>query len=157
LDTEETVGDATVTVKWEELEDAFTFVNSAPAGENMARITLSSGQIRHHSVWTDIWDDSEGDKTEAKEPDGGTLDIPHKTELGLGRDLALWFVEEVIPDRMEEVEEFFQKRGAYARFKALLGEEGLLQPWYEFEKDAEEQALRNWCAENGVSIVDATG
>jgi hypothetical protein len=123
----------------------------------MARITLSSGQIQHHSVWTDIWDDSTGGQSETKETGDDTLDIPHKTELGLGRDLALWFIEEMIPDRLEEVEEFFQKRGAYAKFKALLGEEGLLQPWYQFEKDAEEQALRNWCEENGVSIVDITG
>ncbi len=153
MDAEETAGGAAATVTWEELEDAFTFVNSAPAGENTARITLSSGQIHHHSVWTDIWDDSEGGQTDAKEAGGDTLDIPHKTELGLGRDLALWFIEEVIPDRLEEVEEFFQKRGAYAKFKALLGDEGLLQPWYQFEKDAEEQALRNWCAENGISIL----
>jgi len=140
-----------VTVAWDDLLEAFSFVNSAPAGENKARLSLSSGQIRRDSVWTDVWADAD-DGGEAETDAGDTLDIPHKTELGLGRDLALWFVEEVIPDRQDEVTEFFEKRGAYAKFKALLAEEGLLQDWYHFEKDAEEQSLRNWCEENGVSV-----
>ena len=142
-----------VTVKWEELREAFDFVNSAPQGENSARLTLASGQIQRESVWTDMFDASSGGGTEAKGSDQ-TLDIPHKTQLGLGRELVLWFVEEVIPDLYEDVEEFFQRRGAYAKFKALLAEEGLLQEWFQFEKDAEEQAVRNWCEENGISILD---
>lgn len=145
------------TVNWEELRDAFDFVNSAPVGENSARLTLASGQIERESVWTDMFDagpseDKTGDQTIA---------IPHKTELGLGRELALWFVEEVIPDFLDDVEEYFQKRGAYAKFKALLAEEGLLKHWYDFEKDAEEQALKNWAEESKIVIAgfesDVTG
>ncbi len=136
---------------WQELREAFAYVNSAPAGENSARLSRATGQIRLDSTWTEIWaDDSPADS----ESDEGTLSIPHKTELGLGRDLVLWFAEEIIPDRQEEVELFFEKRGAYAKFKALLAEEGLLQEWYDFEKQAEEQALRSWCAENGVAILE---
>jgi hypothetical protein len=145
------VEDPKVAVKWDELLEAFLFVNSAPVGENKARLFIASGEIRRDSVWTEVWAESDGDDGAAKDPGGEALDIPHKTELGLGRELALWFVEEVIPDRHEEVAGFFEKRGAYAKFKALLGEEGLLQQWYEFEHEAEEQALRNWCEENGVS------
>lgn len=141
-----------VTVKWEELREAFDFVNSAPFGENTARLSLDSGRIRLVSVWTEIWPDSSDGGTEETEAGDRTLDIPHKTLLGLGRELALWFVEEIIPDQYEEVEGFFEKRGAYAKFKALLAEEGLLQEWYQFESTAEEQALRNWCEENGVQI-----
>lgn len=141
-----------VTVKWEELREAFDFVNAAPAGENAARLSLISGQIQLVSVWTEIWPDSADGGTEGAKADDRTLDIPHKTALGLGRELALWFVEEVIPDQYEEVELFFEKRGAYAKFKALLTGEGLLQDWYQFEKTAEEQGLRNWCEENGVQI-----
>ena len=142
--------DQKVTVAWDELLEAFSFVNSAPLGENTARLSLASGQIQRESVWTEVWADADG---ETEKDAGETLDVPHKTQLGLGRDLALWFVEEVIPDRHEEVSDFFEKRGAYAKFKALLAEEGLLQEWYQFEKDAEEQSLRNWCEENGVSVI----
>ena len=149
MENPQTEGPASV--KWEELRDAFDYVNSAPAGENSARLTLLTGQIHRESVWTDIWD---GGETREKEAGDGRLEIPHKTQLGLGRELALWFVEEVIPDEYEEVELFFEKRGAYAKFKALLTQEGLLQDWYQFEKTAEEQALRNWCEENGISILE---
>jgi len=138
-------------VKWQELSEAFLFINGAPAGENSAYLSRSTGQIRLESAWTEIWTD---DSPAQSESDDETVSIPHKTELGLGRDLALWFAEEIIPDRQEEVELFFEKRGAYAKFKALLAEEGLLQEWYDFEKQAEEQALRSWCEENGVTIQE---
>lgn len=141
-------------IKWQELHDAFLFVNAAPFGENSARLSLATGQIRQHSTWTDLWDGA-GDEGGGDSAGGdGVIEIPHKTELGLGRDLVLWFVEEIIPDSYEEVAHFFQKRGAYAKFRALLAEQGLLQQWYDFENQAEEQALRNWCAENEVAIVE---
>ena len=147
-------GNSSATIKWQELLDAFLFVNAAPIGENSACLSLITGQIRLHSSWTDIWENAEDEDSREPEGDDGILHIPHKTELGLGRDLALWFVEEIIPDSYEEVEHFFQKRGAYAKFKALLTGQGLLQEWYEFEKQAEEQALRNWCTENAVRIIE---
>jgi hypothetical protein len=138
-----------IKVNWEELLEAFTYVNFAPVGENSARLSLDSGKIELDSVWTDMFDAGPSEEKADEE----SLGIPHKTELGLGRELVLWFVEEIIPDHLDDVADFFQKRGAYARFKALLAEEGLLQQWYQFEKDAEEQALRNWCEENGVQLV----
>ena len=144
-----------VSVKWEELREAFDYVNSALVGENTARFSIVSGQIDCGSVWTEIWGDTDDGGGKQAEPKDQTLEIPHKTQLGLGRDLALWFVEEVIPDLYDDVADFFQKRGAYGKFKALLAEEGLLQDWYQFESTAEEQALRNWCEENGISILDA--
>lgn len=143
-------GTGSTAVTWQELLDAFRYVNAAPVGENSARLSLATGQIRQNSTWTDIWDDPADEAPE--ELEGEVLTIPHKTELGLGRDLALWFVEEIIPESYEDVEDFFQKRGAYARFKALLAEQGLLQQWYDFEHQAEEQALRAWCVENKINI-----
>ena len=143
-----------VTVTWTDLHDAFLFVNSAPAGENSARLSLATGKIRRDSSWADIWVEPGEEASGKAESDDRLLNIPHKTELGLGRDLVLWFVEEIIPDFYEDVAHFFEKRGAYGKFKALLTEQGLLQEWYEFEKQAEEQALRNWCAENAVIILD---
>jgi hypothetical protein len=144
------LGKAPRDVKWQDLLHAFTFVNSAPKGENVARFSLASGEIELHSVWTELWAEEDG----TKKTGGETLDIPHKTDLGLGRDLVLWFVEEVIPEQLEDVAEIFQKRGAYAKFRALLEEEGLMQQWYLFEKQAEEQALKEWCAENGISLLE---
>jgi hypothetical protein len=31
----------------------------------------------------------------------------------------------------------------------------MLERWYEFEQRATEQALREWCDENGIQLVDA--
>ncbi len=147
------MGTAPIAIEWQELLYAFTFVNAAKKGENGARLSLASGRIELQSVWTELW----AEDSTTSQADAGTLDIPHKTDLGLGRDLVLWFVEEVIPDHLDEVAEIFQKRGAYARFRALLEEEGLTQQWYLFEAEAEQQALRNWCEENGVPIIESGG
>ena len=144
------MGNAPTAVPWQDLLHAFTFVNSAQKGENIARLSLGSGQIELRSVWTELWAEEAG----TEETGGETVDIPHKTDLGLGRDLVLWFVEEVIPEQLDDVAEIFQKRGAYAKFRALLEEEGLTQQWYLFEAEAEKQGLRSWCEENGIPVLD---
>ena len=47
----------------------------------------------------------------------------------------------------------FRERGAYARFKDFLAEKGRLEEWYAFEAARTEKALREWCAENDVTLV----
>jgi hypothetical protein len=53
------------------------------------------------------------------------------------------------------VHEFFRKRGAYSRFISLLERAGHLEAWHDYERNAVEEALRNWCAENGLALGDA--
>jgi hypothetical protein len=76
--------------------------------------------------------------------------IPHKHDLDLGTDLA-----EALPDQFTRIEGFFQRRGAYARFKDLLAAEGRLDDWYAFEAKCTETALRSWCERNNITIVEA--
>jgi hypothetical protein len=40
------------------------------------------------------------------------------------------------------------------RFKDLLKSQAFLEKWYQFEAEAIEKALRDWCAENGIQIAD---
>jgi len=40
------------------------------------------------------------------------------------------------------------------RFKDLLAREGDLERWYSFEARSIESALRQWCAENSLEIVE---
>jgi hypothetical protein len=61
---------------------------------------------------------------------------------------------EELPGLYERVEQFFRHRGAYARFKELLASEGCLDKWYAFEAESTERALRNWCTENDINLVD---
>ncbi len=79
--------------------------------------------------------------------------VPHKCELDLGRALAMRFIEERLPRERETVNEYFQKRGAYTKYKALLEHAGQLNAWYLYEQDATETALREWCSENGFTVV----
>lgn len=44
--------------------------------------------------------------------------------------------------------------GAYARFKDLLENRGMLQRWYEYEAMHQEEALRKWCDDIGIQIED---
>ena len=76
--------------------------------------------------------------------------LPDKRDLDLGQRLVMRFTREELPDRYDKVVEIFSRRGAYRRFKDLLEHEGALDKWFEFQNAAEEKALREWCAENGV-------
>ena len=79
--------------------------------------------------------------------------VPHKSEFDLGRSLALAFVDEHLPRSTETVREYFHERGAYQRFKALLAQAGQLDAWHRYEQAATEEALSEWCAENGFIVT----
>ncbi|RLB88927.1 MAG: hypothetical protein DRH50_14480 [Deltaproteobacteria bacterium] len=80
------------------------------------------------------------------------IEIPHKYDLNLGRELVFEFVEMYLPDEYYRVRQIFRKRGAYSRYKRFLESRGMLDTWYEFENEREEQALRQWCKENGIEL-----
>lgn len=64
------------------------------------------------------------------------------------------FVRQVLPQDLDDVHDIFRRKGAYARFKGLLAQRRALDQWYEFEREATERALREWCAENEIELVD---
>jgi hypothetical protein len=80
------------------------------------------------------------------------LSIPHKKALDLGRPLVFEFARQFLPDEYDEIGRIFSKRGAYARFKDLLQRKKALDRWYEFENEATEKALREWCEGSGLTI-----
>jgi hypothetical protein len=53
-----------------------------------------------------------------------------------------------------DVAGFFQRRGAFARFKDLLAERGLLPQWHDYKDRAQGAALRAWCAENDITLTE---
>lgn len=59
-----------------------------------------------------------------------------------------------LPEHYGQAKAFFRSRGAYARFKQLLESEGVLEKWYQFEEESVEQALRDWCAENSIQLIE---
>jgi hypothetical protein len=81
------------------------------------------------------------------------IPLPDKRELDLGKPLVLDFTRECLPDDFDEVRQFFSKRGAYPKFKALLSRRGAIDRWHAFEAEATERALRDWCASNAIDIA----
>jgi hypothetical protein len=137
-------------VSYDELEMAFAFVSSAPALENAAYICLDTGAIHCTSEFNPIGEEVPDDL----ETSDRYVPLPHKNDLDLGRPLALRFVVRELPEQAERVVGFFRHKGAYARFKDLLESERLLEKWYNFETESTEKALRDWCAEYNIRIVE---
>src|SRR3972149_2023772 len=129
-------------IKLSDIQDAFFFVSSAGYGLHTAILHKDTGQM--------YWRSEEGDLDEISDkdlPSDRCIEIPHRNELGLGQELVFEFVADHLPDEFEQVQKMFRRRGAYAAFKDLLEIKGLLQSWYDFEHQCEEQALRQWCDE----------
>lgn len=143
-----------VSVDLDQLLTAYEWVSAGEATAVDAEAYVSRVDGRIH--WR-----GEGVDEEPPEDieDGGLyIGVPHKSELDLGRSLVLRFVEEHLPQKREEVDGFFRRRGAYSRFKSLLERFRQLDAWHHFEQAAKEAALREWCAQNGfVASPEAAG
>lgn len=137
-------------VKYSEVLDAFLFVGSAAPSEQGAYIDSDSGKIFWVSPLIDLDDVPDDIETSDR-----YIAVPHKNDLGLGRDLALSFVDRESPDEYDTVAGFFRSRGAYRRFKDFLASRNLLEPWYHFENAETETALRAWCEEQNIKLIDA--
>lgn len=139
-------------VRLRDLEDALMWVSGAPMGLNAAYIHRASGKIYMESDLDDFFEDEEIPE-DLGDPEF-YIEVPHKNELDLGRELAFAFVSRNLPDHYQDVEQFFRGPGAYTAFKDMLEREGLLEKWYEFENTAEDRALREWCEVSGIELIE---
>jgi hypothetical protein len=82
------------------------------------------------------------------------IGIPSESELGIGGSaLALRFAEIRLPKEVALVRGFFQRRSAYRMFFGLLEANGLGANWAEFQDDAREQALGEWCSKHRLELT----
>ena len=132
-------------VSFSDLQLAFEFVSSGGMGENEAYLDRQSGKIYWHSEFGDNHEKLPDDIDDEK-----YIPIPEKKELHLGKALVFNFAREFLPDDYDEVRQIFNRRGAYRQFKDFLVRRGALERWYDFSNKAEEVALREWCAANGI-------
>ena len=139
-----------VSVDRVELRSAFEFASMGNLGENSAYISLDTGRIYLLSK-TCGSDEDVPDDLEISER---YLAVPRKTDLDLGRSLALSFIGQELPGDLATVIGFFRRKGAYARFKELLAHRDMLDKWYEYEDCSTEQALDRWCGQNGIQLLD---
>jgi hypothetical protein len=152
---------ARAAVKFDELLDAFEYVSFDLLGEHSAYLCVETGKIRFEA------DDGVAgeDEDEEEEGEGDTtadnlydeekyISIPHKNDLDLGVQLVMEFTAESLPDALGEVEAIFRRRGAYSRFKDFLEARGMLQKWYDYEEKRTREALREWCDDMGIELLD---
>ena len=142
-----------VAVRFDDLSLAFEFVSGGPPMEHNAYLSIDTGRIYWISELVSVEEEIPDDL----ETSDRYIAIPHKNDLDLGRNLALRFVAQELPERYGRAEAFFRSRGAYARFKQLLESEGVLEKWYKFETESVGKALRGWCAENGIQFIEKGG
>ncbi len=139
-------------VKFEDLLAAYEWVSSSP-NDSEAFVSRATGNV-HWSSGTMELDDELPEDIE----DGSIyVAVPNKHDLNLGKSLALSFAEEQLTDSYQTIANFFRQRGAYRRFKDFLERKGCLEAWYDYEAKATELALREWAAEEGLSITAGSG
>ena len=135
-------------VSFDEILAGLEWASAAGSFGNEAYVNRISGKIFCSSSSADV----EKDLPENIEDEKVYLALPSKGDLGLGRELALRFVEAHLPESYELTYGYFQSRGAYQRFKALLDRKDRLEDWYAFEQAAVDEALRRWSAENDLQL-----
>lgn len=136
------------TVKYSELEMAMDLVSEGSLVDACAYISRESGKI--------YWESDEVDAEEELPEDVSDpelyAEVPDKRDLDLGKPLVLKFAERFMPDRYDEIEQIFRRRGAYSRYKELLFKSGKLEEWYEFEKSAIRKELTEWAEMEGFVV-----
>jgi len=135
-------------VRLADLIDALEFGSVSPF-ENQAWLCTATGRI----VFVSDSIDQEENLPEDPEA-AGYLAVPDRRDLALGKPLAISFVDAELPEHATQVRDIFRRKGAYARFKHILQAAGALKAWYDYEERATRDALRRWCAEVGLQIVE---
>jgi len=136
-------------VKLSEMELAYDFLSFDGGEMNSAYVSKETGKI--------YWQSDEGGLDELPEDFDESdeyVAIPHRNDLDLGRRLVDDFVLQELPEEYDRVRSFFQRRGAYARYKDLLETKGLLDAWHKYENERTQHALKQWCEDNGIEILD---
>lgn len=137
-------------VNYEELETAYEWVSSASQGENGALVSLDTGKIYWTSAAGNL--EKDDDLPDDVETSDRYLPVPHKNDMNLGTRLVHRFIGDVAPALQDAVYRVFRRHGAYARYKGLLEQHGLLEVWHRYEADATRLELREWAGENGLTV-----
>ncbi len=107
-----------------------------PTGPHSASLNVETGRIFYESETADL-DEMEDEEMEWDH----MIEISHKNDLG--QHSVFDFVDANLPEDYD----IFRRRGAYGSFLLLDG-------WYHFEHEREEEALRSWCEDNSLPPSD---
>ncbi len=136
-----------MTTEFKDIVDAFDFVSADSTRATRALLDKETGKTYLKSEFLDDDEEWPDDIDDEK-----YIEIPHKNDLNLGKKLVLNFAFEHSPNAVDEIEAIFRRKGAYSKFKTLLERKGIIEKWYEYELQAQERALREWCEFNEIEI-----
>ena len=141
-------------VRFSDIEMAFEYVSGGAQSEHTALLSRETGEFYYRS---DIGDSDEFPDELPEDLETSPenyVEIPHRNDLDLGRQLVFDFISENLPDEYQTVRRIFSSSGAYSRFKAFLQQRNVLEAWYDFEDARQKQALREWCRQENIDIID---
>ena len=136
--------------KLDDIHSALMFVSSSGYGEHTATYDKSTGKIYFCSEIAGI--DEFDELCESEYDEKIHIEIPHKNDLDLGRNLVFEFIRKYSPQDENTVSQIFRRKGAYSKYKDFLDSKNILQKWYDFECSREQEELENWCQENNINI-----
>jgi hypothetical protein len=139
--------DDAMAIKFSDIEHAFIYVSSAPMTAKTAILCKETGEIFYASDY-----DDENQIPEEIYFREDCIEIPHRNDLDLGRNLVSEFVEQYMPEDFERVREILRRKGAYGKYKDLLEDRNILQKWYDFENARQTETLREWCEDNEIAL-----
>ena len=128
---------------------AFEHANGGRPGENTALLRKDLGQIFYSANFGRISDITDKDRAA-----DDAVHLPTKKDLDIDQTLAFDFVREYLPGHIDKAAAIFSEPLAYRKFKGWLKGKALHRKWFEYEAAAREKALRAWCAENGIELLD---
>ena len=142
-----------VAIDWNSLYEAYMVSSAGDGYDCGAHVCRATGKtfVRFADMDETLEEETPDDLDDQEK----YLPLPTKRDLDLGKRLVLKFARERLPEDLDDVRDIFSRSGAYARFKDFLHRRGALDDWRDYENAAEERALREWCAENGVEITPA--
>lgn len=138
-------------VAFQELLDGFEYASAGDQYGVEVYVHREQGTIH---IRSDGAVDGMPDPGPADLETGPYLQLPNQYDLDLGRQLAIDFMYSYLPDDVDQVYAFFRRRGAWRNFRELVEERGVLQQWYAYQASEKERRLRQWCADNGIALLD---
>ncbi|HSB30396.1 MAG TPA: UPF0158 family protein [Candidatus Sulfobium mesophilum] len=136
-----------MSISFDDIENAFLFVNMDQQSMHNAYLCRETGQI----FYTSELGDSDELPEDVDDPDK-YVTIPHKNDLELGKALVIEFTSTYLPEDLDKVYSIFRSKGAYSRYKDLLEMKGFLDDWYKYENERQKVALKEWCTGNNIEI-----
>lgn len=142
-------------VEFKDILQAFEFADVSD-GMVVCRtfVCRQTGKIYYPFDQDDLQELEEDELPDDIEDETNYLRIPNSRDLDLGKPLVIAFVREFLPDDLDHVRYFFSKRGAYQKFKGLLSRRKAIDAWHDYRNKATAQALREWCATQGIEVSD---